>query len=250
MTSCSPRPFTDLETNRSPQGEPETQRLPRAAQLPPITGLPCVESPTTVPNPISFEPDGWITTPMVRRPSGPLSNRVKFLIATAVAVLPAGYLVFGNSDRQADVAPAPQAATDIPPGEWQTDGTPATAEGITIERPEGQTRSLEPMARVDKEPTASSIEARTPRALPKKGRWPFAARTDAANCFPSASAVRLDHPGGWPSWTLRAPGHEGVKCWYVAKRTAAHDHRIEMQRREIAQSTEKAETSVLFGLQY
>jgi hypothetical protein len=98
---------TEFETSCSPQGEPETRRLPRAAQLPPIAGLPCVESPTTVPNPILFEPDGWMSTPMVRRPSDPLSNPTKFLIATAVAVLPAGYLVFGNSDRPAEVAVAP-----------------------------------------------------------------------------------------------------------------------------------------------
>ena len=29
----------------------------------------------------------------------------------------------------------------------------------------------------------------------------------------------------WPSWTLRAPGHEGDKCWYPSTRAAAHEHR-------------------------
>jgi hypothetical protein len=45
-----------------------------------------------------------------------------------------------------------------------------------------------------------------------------------SNCFASASAVRRDHPEAWPSWTLRALGHEGTKCWYPTTRTLAHDH--------------------------
>jgi hypothetical protein len=46
----------------------------------------------------------------------------------------------------------------------------------------------------------------------------------ASPCLPSASAVRQEHPGAWPSWTLRGPGHEGDKCWYPATRTTAHNH--------------------------
>jgi hypothetical protein len=45
-----------------------------------------------------------------------------------------------------------------------------------------------------------------------------------STCFASASAVRQDHPEAWPSWTLRARGHEGTKCWYPTTRTLAHDH--------------------------
>jgi hypothetical protein len=45
-----------------------------------------------------------------------------------------------------------------------------------------------------------------------------------STCFASASAVRQDHPDAWPSWTLRALGHEGTKCWYPTTRTLAHDH--------------------------
>jgi hypothetical protein len=45
-----------------------------------------------------------------------------------------------------------------------------------------------------------------------------------STCFASASAVRQDHPEAWPSWTLRALGHEGTKCWYPTTRTFAHDH--------------------------
>jgi hypothetical protein len=50
---------------------------------------------------------------------------------------------------------------------------------------------------------------------------------NASTCLPSAPAVRQVHPGAWPSWTLRAPGHEGVRCWYPATRTTAHNHRYE-----------------------
>jgi hypothetical protein len=45
-----------------------------------------------------------------------------------------------------------------------------------------------------------------------------------STCFGSASAVRQHHPEAWPSWTLRARGHEGTKCWYPTTRTLAHDH--------------------------
>ena len=45
-----------------------------------------------------------------------------------------------------------------------------------------------------------------------------------STCLGSASAVRQHHPEAWPSWTLRARGHEGTKCWYPTTRTLAHDH--------------------------
>jgi hypothetical protein len=60
------RPFTDFEG--SPQDEPETRCLPPAAQSPLIPGLPYIKAPTTVPNAISFESEGWISTPLLRRP--------------------------------------------------------------------------------------------------------------------------------------------------------------------------------------
>jgi hypothetical protein len=44
-------------------------------------------------------------------------------------------------------------------------------------------------------------------------------------CFSSADQVRQENPGAWPTWTLRAPGHEGSKCWYASTRAAAGDHR-------------------------
>jgi hypothetical protein len=52
-------------------------------------------------------------------------------------------------------------------------------------------------------------------------------------CLPSAEAVRQQDSAAWPSWTLRAHGFEGTKCWYASTRGAAHDHRT-VQSREPA----------------
>ena len=58
----------------------------------------------------------------------------------------------------------------------------------------------------------------------------FASCAGASSCLPSASAVRQEHPGSWPSWTLRAPGHEGAKCWFPASNAVAPDHQTESAR--------------------
>jgi hypothetical protein len=58
------------------------------------------------------------------------------------------------------------------------------------------------------------------------------ADADASTCFPSAAAVRQESPQAWPSWTLRAPGHEGTKCWYASTRTRAPDHQNQIMQRE------------------
>jgi hypothetical protein len=54
---------------------------------------------------------------------------------------------------------------------------------------------------------------------------------NAFTCFSSADQVRQENPGAWPSWTLRAPGHEGTKCWYASTRAAAHDHQTPVTAR-------------------
>jgi hypothetical protein len=222
--------LTKLETNRSAQGALETWRLPRVAQLPAVAGLPLAEMPTTVPKFTWFEPDEWMSTPLTPRPSDRLSNRTKFLIAIVVAALPAGYFIVRNSDRPRDVAAVPQATTDIPPAEFlplrEAQAPVAAAAGINVEsrvEPEGQAASLQQTAPLDTKPTESGIEAKPPPTLREEGS--FAAGRDASTCFPSASAVRENRPGAWPSWTLRAPGHEGTRCWYAATRTTTHDHR-------------------------
>jgi hypothetical protein len=83
---------------------------------------------------------------------------------------------------------------------------------------------LHPTARLDIEPT----EARPPQTLSERGKQTSAASELDASCFPSASAVLQNHPGGWPSWTLKAPGHEGTTCWYASARPRHRDHRSEI----------------------
>ena len=98
----------------------------------------------------------------------------------------------------------------------------AKDKGSTVENQterQGQAASLQPVVPLDPKPTGSGIEARSPQALPERGKQPFAAIGHDASCFPSASAVRQAHPGAWPSWTSKAPGYEGVRCWYPAMRT-------------------------------
>ena len=207
---------------------------------------------------------------MLRRP--PLSNGMKFLSAGAIAGLLAGYFVFGSSDRPVDVALAPQPKIDAPSVAFlpsqEVAAPPAEARDITVEskaEPEIQTTSLPPAVRLDIKPTESEIEARPPQTLPERGtqseiearppqtlpergRQSFAASRDDSTCLPSASAVRENHPGAWPSWTLRATGHEGTRCWYPAARMTSH-HRTEMQRKETVPTTEKPEVPRLFGFQ-
>lgn len=69
-------------------------------------------------------------------------------------------------------------------------------------------------------------------------RWLIAASAmfvstqgNAFTCFSSADEVRQENPRAWPSWTLRAPGHEGTKCWYSTTRAAAHDHQTSVMAR-------------------
>jgi hypothetical protein len=193
--------------------------------------MPLVDAATTVPHSVSFERDEWRSTPLLRRPSDPLSNRTKFLIAIAVAAL-LGYFLFGDSDGPVDLVVASQATSNIPPVEFsplrETQAPLTAAIGIKVEnqvQPEVQIVSLQQTARLDTNPTESGTHATPPKTLPEKGAWSFATSQDASTCFPSASAVRQNHPGGWPSWTLRAPGHEGARCWYAATRGTAHDHR-------------------------
>jgi hypothetical protein len=215
----------------------------------PITGLPCTGAPTTVPNAISFDPDGWISTPLVRRPSNPLSRRTKSLIAVGLAALPACYFMFEESDGSIELAVAPRTTVAMPieflPSR-EAQAHAATEANVEIE-PDVQRTPLQATAPLDGKSAANGIEARPLHTLPARGRSIATSERDSS-CFSSASAVRLEHPGGWPSWTLRAPGHEGERCWYVATRTTVHDHRSEMRRTETAQTTERVEFPVLLGL--
>jgi hypothetical protein len=237
-TSAEDDKLAKLETNRSLRGAPETSGLLGAAQLSVITATasPSVKPSTTIRRSISFEPEERRSPQRWRQPRDPRSIRMKFLIPIAVAALPAGYLVFEDSDPPVNVAAVPQATANRLSAEFSPLGeakAPSSkAPDITVESrtPEVQTAPLQPMAPLEIKPTENGIEGRPPETLPQKEGPSLTPSQDASICFPSASAVRQTYPEGWPSWTLRAPGHEGTRCWYPKKRTTAHDHRTEVRR--------------------
>jgi hypothetical protein len=92
---------------------------------------------------------------------------------------------------------------------------------------------------VESRPDAASLqlaarltEERSPQTLSERGKQLSATSEHDASCFASASAVVQNHPGGWPTWTLKAPGHEGSMCWYAAARPRGSDHRRERVPKE------------------
>jgi hypothetical protein len=228
-----------LETNHSPQDVPETSRLPRAAQLSVIkvTSSPSGRAPTTIRRSVRSEPDRPRSTQMFRRHRHRVSIRTKLLIAIAVAALPTGYFVFGDFDPPVNVGVPPragirsielplreaQAPAAIPPVEFlplpEPQAPVAAAVGTDAESridPEVRNSPSQPTVPLNTKPTENGIPS-----PPQEGR---SLSQDASTCLPSASAVRQTYPGEWPSWTLKAPGHEGRRCWYPAKRATARDH--------------------------
>jgi hypothetical protein len=87
-----------------------------------------------------------------------------------------------------------------------------------------KTAPFQRTAFLDIRPTENGIEAGSP---PQKEALSLTPSQDASPCFPSASAVRQNYPEERPSWTLRAPGHEGTRCWYPKKQTAPDTRRNE-----------------------
>jgi hypothetical protein len=98
-----------------------------------------------------------------------------------------------------------------------------------------KTAPFQPTASLDIRPTENGIEAGSP---PQKEALSLTPSQDASPCFPSASAVRRNYPEERPSWTLRAPGHEGTRCWYPKKQTAP-----DTRRKETLQTAEELEVS-------
>jgi hypothetical protein len=192
------------------------------AKLPAVSDLRLAE---TIPKFTSFDPDEWMPNPLLPQPSNVPSNRTRLLIAIAATVLLGGYFIFRNFDRPVDVAVVPQATTDIPPVEfssgWEADAPSTKTTGIAVDgraKPELQTAPL-PVP-LDAKPTEGDMRAGPPQMSPERRRQASTASRDDS-CLASALDVRQNHPGAWPSWTLRAPGHEGTRCWYPTKRTTA-----------------------------
>ena len=228
-TSAEDEKRAKLETNRSPQGAPETSR--------------------------SLRSDERRCPQMLRRPTDRPAIRTKFLIPIAVAVLPAGCLFFGDSDPPVNVAVVPQVTANTlsaefaPLQEAKTSLSNSTdiairsriepeVMGSTVEspmEPKVQIAPFWPTVPLDIKPTENRIEARPP---PQKEGQSLAPSQDASPCFPSASAVRRNYPEGRPSWTLRAPGHEGTRCWYPTKQTVP-----DTRTKETLQTKEELEVS-------
>jgi len=106
----------------------------------------------------------------------------------------------GQSDK---IVTTPTTATSI------EQAPAAKTSGVTVES-QGDVASLQPAARL--------TDVKPPETLSEKGK-------PLASCFASASAALQNHPGGWPTWTLKAAGHEGTMCWYAAARPRESDHR-------------------------
>jgi hypothetical protein len=195
----------------------------------------------------SLEQGEWMPTPSLRRPGDPLSGRTKILMASAIAALPAGYFFFGGGHGAVQVAAVPPPAIDLPPSESlplreaQAPATtvmsimtesPAEPEGRMASEPEWRMASSQPAARVDETPidvkpaesgSAAGARLTTPerQTFPENGKQFASSAGNDSRCLSSPSVVRQNFPDARPSWTLRAPGHEGIKCWYPATRTVA-----------------------------
>jgi hypothetical protein len=192
------------------------------------------------------------SSPLLGRPSHSLSSLTKFLIAGAIMTPLVGYLVFASARQQMNVSTAPQSTIDTSPiaslsFEQVVPSSGGANDGV---EPELQTTSLQPAVGLNIKPNDSEIDATSPQTVPgidrgatsadavpgaqdtkppiERGGQFVVASVPASSCFPSASAVRQDQPGAWPSWTLRSPGHEGTKCWYAATRATARDHQRAM----------------------
>jgi hypothetical protein len=119
------------------------------------------------------------------------------------------------ADGQEQTRSTGQAAASI------AQAASAQAGGIAAEsRADGA--SSQPIMRLDIKPTEARFP---PLTLSEKGKQLPAASGHVSSCFLSASAVLQNHRGGWPTWTLRAPGHEGTLCWYAAARPRGSEHR-------------------------
>jgi hypothetical protein len=201
--------------------------------------------PGTLGRASSLERGEWMPTPFLRRPGDPLSGRVKILMVSAIAAVPAGYVAvpvgyffFGGGHGAVQVAVVPPPAIELPPSESlplrEAHAPATTAISITVEspaEPEVRIASSQPAARVDEtpidvKPAESGSAAVAPLASPETQTLPgtakqFAAGGDDSRCLSSAAVVRQNFPEARPSWTLKAPGHEGIKCWYPATRAAA-----------------------------
>jgi hypothetical protein len=217
--------------------------LPHASQLP---GIP-VSSSFTPKKAISsgalINTDEGIATPGSPRPKHTFFGGMAFLVAGSLAAAVAGYVAFATGtsrpkfadartrvQKHAQVDPVPPLPDDelgTLSKETETERVYPVTES-SIQSPSPQMLSA-PDNSTPRDEKANSGLNSLDRELPRGAAAPKEAQDGVvvqdSTCLPSASAVKQNQPEAWPSWTLRAPGHQGIKCWYAATRTTAHDHR-------------------------
>jgi hypothetical protein len=213
-----------------------TSGLPRATQLPPIPVLPPVKDPPFQVR-VSIKLKERMAAPEPPGGGHVFLRGMVLLVAGAIAAA-AGYFV-ASGPPSLDSVDVPTRTTIET--RFTTAGTEAGYEQKLIELPSpqmlsatedrttGDTNAITESTLVDQgHPEASpSIATVAQDAKPPIGKDSelFAETSHDSTCLASASEVRDKHPEAWPSWTLRAPGHQGTKCWYAATRATAHDRR-------------------------
>jgi hypothetical protein len=167
----------------------------------------------------------------VERPSRASSDpRLVPLSALAQAVAPSTRLKGLTAGNEA--APEPQLtmlSEDKPPENEIEASLPQTWSPAENKVTTGETNAIPESISVQEASPKSGADAalggqHTKPLIERESRV-SPASVQVSTCFPSAVAVRQEYPEAWPSWSLRAPGHEGTKCWHAATRATVHDHR-------------------------
>jgi hypothetical protein len=247
--------------------ECRVRRLPRATPLQPIPGLRAASANSAAPNRIAIHLDERRPT-MLHRPRRRLPEQMALLLGGVIVVvlcagvaatswLPAMDVSEATSRLPDETGPVrlaslpqagllsaefngrrnPSAAGDNPRMTMHTDDKPtgsgteaglaqtfpasefSTATGTTSAIP-----GLDSVHQISPESNATVVLnlQDTKPEIEGEGQPP------AFTCYPSAAAVMQDRPDGWPSWTLRAPGHEGTRCWHATTPAAVHERRTEL----------------------
>ena len=142
--------------------------------------------------------------------------------ASVLCIWTLGVKLFLDLRHGAEMA-SPAASVSSKPGLRETPISPAPARPELDRIPQLQTdrQEVQPPQTITDTPQVAFLPS-PPKGITVESRVP---EITNSTCFASASEVRQEHPNSWPSWTLRALGHEGTKCWYPTTRSLAHHHR-------------------------
>ena len=142
--------------------------------------------------------------------------------ASVLCIWNTGLKPFSDFPNATEMAP-PAASVSSKQGLRETPISPAPGRPELDRIPQLQTdrQEVQPLQTITDTPQVAFL----PSPLEGITRESRAPEITNSTCFASASEVRQEHPNSWPSWTLRALGHEGTKCWYPTTRSLAHHHR-------------------------